>query len=286
MPDEISRNPDASKLLDLASNPPFDLHRICDPPLLAEKMGGIALSRLLNELPSTPITQDVLTQTAVPAQAKRIIEAIPFLKGLSDALATKNHGLYTIEMAYPIGSCVAAFTLESAVADINRGIFEKMVLERAEELERTQAKQYKPEDRQDVLLEVMCMRDDVARRKTVETFLEDLEDRIEAADLPAAAKWADHYLRHSSDVKGGDDVRQSNTWSEVLASSNDGFEVIHQMLEESYFAAKTLKLLGSETMSDSGKSPAVQFTTGVNRILAFVTMGIKRLADLHSPGAA
>ena len=268
-----------SELLDIGANPPFDPYIVHGRELITEVVGEMALRRILLELPTSAAAPEALALTAAPAEAKRVVDTIPFLRALSDSLANVIDNLQLSEAAYLLGGCLSAITLDYATVDCgNSAVFDDSLREQAEELEKTKARQYRPEDRMDVLLQAMSMLEGDMRMRTAETFAEELDNKVDAAGLPQAAEWAGQHLRQLSDASGATYGAAHNPWGEGLIDADNEFEALRGILDHSSFAAAMFRLIDTETMSDSGEPPNVQFVAGINRTLAFLAVGTERLA--------
>lgn len=273
------------ELLSIETHPPFDPDIVHGEDTLAEVRNGLALGQLLGELPASSVAQESVVQTAAPEESRRIVDATPFLGALRDELADVIDYPHLSGPAYRLGCCLGAITLEHFAGDSsNSAIFEDGLRERVKKLRESGASEYRPEDRQAVLLQTMSMLDADLQSKA-DALMKKTERKVQLASLPLVAMWAGQHLRSLSDIMGYDAGTVHNPWDEGLIDTEDEYEAIQGILDNSSFAEAMLNLIGEETLPDPEATPITQCIAGINRVLAFVMVGADRLAALNqAPG--
>lgn len=269
------------ELLSIETHPPFDPDIVHGKDILAEVRNGLALGQLLGELPASSVVQGSVIQTAIPEEARRIVDATPFLGALRDELADVMDYPHLSGPVYRLGCCLGAITLEySAGSSSNSAIFEDGLRERIEKLGESGASEYRPEDRRAVLMQAMSMLDKGVHSEAA-ALMEKMERKVQLASLPLVAVWAGQHLRSLSDIMGYDAGTVHNPWNEGLIDTEDEYEAIQGILDNSSFAEAMLNLIGEETLPDPEATPITQCIAGINRVLAFVMVGADRLAAFN-----
>lgn len=278
---------------------PFEIPSIgaFDPALVQgsntvqDTVGGRSLQRVLEALPTDPIAQDVLAESASPQTAGTTIDSTIFLRGLTDAIISETHDRVGLTRAHArqLGIAVAAATIEITARQFTlyaADAFADDIEDRVEYLVQTQATDYPEEERPAILDRASGLQDEDARRALAGAMRDDLIIWVDSLTLPEAARHASLRIKQ---LRGGDATSSGidcNPWEFGMVTAGDEAGAVAQLGERSPFAAAMVGLVGNEPPSIDGMSSYDLYVEGVERTVAFVGLGVSALANQVTPPAS